>query len=214
MKNFEMLTVTLFLGLLFAGSLLFWCIPDNTFSAQENRSLQQLPKPSVQALLSGKLASEMNLYFADQFPFRDELVGVKGLLEIASGKGENNGILLGEDGQLARVRFSVLTGDGEVIENCDFYDPAHVQNACSGICRAAENLNVPFSVLLTGRNIDIAPDAFDYPSDVSDALLEQIQSHLASCVTAVSTVPLLREKHADGETVYYKTDHHWTTQGA
>ena len=214
MKCYERMTVWLFLLILFCGAILFWTSPKKSFSEQENRSLQLMPQLSAEGLLSGRFTSEMNLFFSDQFPFRDSLVGLKGFLEIATGKGENNGILLGRDGQLARGRFSALSGNGDVMKDSDLFDPAQVQNACNGICRAADGIELPFAVVLTGRNVDVAADAFDYPSDVSDGLLWQVQNLLSPSVTTVSTVPLLRGKFTDGEYVYYKTDHHWTTLGA
>ena len=214
MKRCERLTVCLFFVLLFGGALLFPVLPKSSFSEQENRGLQTFPTASAERLATGRFSDEMNAFFADQFPFRDELVGLKGLLEIASGKGENDGILLGADGRLARARFSALKSDGSVMEDSDLYDPLHLQNACRGICRAADGMDVPFSVLLTGRNIDVAPEAFDYPRNISDGLLSAVESQLSPHVTFVSTIPLLREKSGNGEYVYYKTDHHWTPLGA
>ena len=94
MNRYETLTVWLFLLVLFGGAILFWAIDDRSFSEQENRSLQPLPNVSAEKILSGEFSSEMNAYFADQFPFRDGLVGLKGFLEILVGKGEKDGILL------------------------------------------------------------------------------------------------------------------------
>ncbi len=214
MKRYERATVWLFLSILFGFSLLFWITQDRTFSEQENRSLQTMPSVSAQRILSGRFSSDMNDYFSDQFPLRDALVGMKGFLELASGKGENGGILLGANGQLARRRFSVQTANGESLSDCDGFDSAHVQNACLGIRRASETLTVPFAVLLTGRNVDVAASALDYPQENSDALLKEIENGLSNGVQTVDTVSLLRDKFANGESVYYKTDHHWTTLGA
>ena len=213
MKRYERATVWLFLSILFGFSLLFWITKDRAFSEQENRSLQTIPSVSAEKVLSGLFSSDMNDYFSDQFPLRDALVGMKGFLELASGKGENDGILLGENGQLARRRFAIQRADGEPPQDSDLFDPAHIQAAGEGICRASENLKVPFSVVLTGRNVDVTASAFDYPRENSDALFAEIQNLLSTCQT-VETVPILREKCADGEAVYYKTDHHWTTLGA
>ncbi len=214
MKRYERATVWLFLSILFGFSLLFWITQDRAFSEQENRSLQPIPSVTAEKILSGRFSSEMNDYFSDQFPLRDALVGMKGFLELASGKGENDGILLGKNGQLARRRFSIQTADGKILQDSDHFDSAHIRSACQGICRAAENLTVPFSVLLTGRNVDVSASAFDYPCENSDALFDELQSLLSSHVQSVETVPLLREKFFNGESVYYKTDHHWTTLGA
>ena len=208
------MTSVLFLTVIFGFAMLFCLMSDRSFSEQENRSLQKLPTVSVKTLFSGQLSRDVNRYFSDQFPLRDLWVGLKGCLELAGGKGENNGILLGADGQLARRKFAVLRADGSVVTDCDAYDPEHLEAACHGITLAAEHLEVPFSVLLTGRNIDVAASALDYPSDFSDALLSAVGNRLPTLVQTIQTVRLLREKIDSGETVYYKTDHHWTTLGA
>jgi AraC-like DNA-binding protein len=55
--------------------------------------------------MSGAYASDINDYFADQFPMRDLLVSWKADAELVLGKGENDGILLGKNGQLAKRFF-------------------------------------------------------------------------------------------------------------
>lgn len=213
-RRLQLVTVILFLALVFSLALSFWILPDAGFSEQENRSLRTFPKFTWKKLASGEFSSEINDYFADQFPLRDLFVGVKGCAETALGKGENNGVLLGQDGQLQTRLFDMLNADGSVTKNTDAYDPATVQKAIDGINRAGENLEIPFSVLLTGRNIDIAPNATAYPSQLSDALFSQLQEGIGERVDYIETVPLLRQKGEAGEYVYYKTDHHWTTLGA
>ena len=214
MKRLDQLTVVLFLLVTFGLAALFWILPDRTFSREENRSLQTSPALSLENLASGKFLQDVNAYFSDQFPFRDLWVGVKGGAEMALGRGENNGILLGSSGHLARRRFSMKKASGEQTVASDAYDPAHVRNSCEGINRADENLDVPFYVMLTGRNVDINGHAFDYPRDVSDALQAEISGALSPNVQTVDTVPILRERAEAGEDVYYRTDHHWTTLGA
>lgn len=214
MKRLNQLTSALFLIAIIGLSALFWALPDRTFSAQENRSLQTAPTFSFENLASGKLLQDVNAYFSDQFPFRDLWVGVKGGAEMAFGRGENNGILLGSSGQLARRRFSMKTENGERAVASDAYDPTHVRLSCEGICLTNETLGVPFYVMLTGRNVDVVGSAFDYPREMSDALQAEISNALAPNIQTVDTVPLLRERAETGERVYYKTDHHWTTRGA
>ncbi len=214
MKRLEQFTSAVFLFIVFGLSVLFWVLPDRSFSEQENRGLQTAPSFSLENLVSGRFLREVNSYFSDQFPGRDLWVGLKGAVETASGKGENNGILYGASGQLARRRFSMKTVDGERAVASDAYDPIHVQMACEGINRAQEKLEVPFFVMLTGRNVDVVGDSFDYPKDMSDALQAEIARSLSPEVQTVETVPLLRERAEAGEPVYYKTDHHWTTPGA
>jgi hypothetical protein len=215
MKKTNLVTVILFLTLLFGFSIAFLLVPDRTFSAEENRSLQPFPRFSLDALISGDFGDDINDYFADQFPMRDHLVGWKGIVELGMGKGENNGILLGRGGQLAKRTFEIKTADGKTYEvDLDTFDPALIDSATAGINRAADRLGIPFTVLLTGRTVDVAASAFDYPTEQSDALLARIYGGIDEHVQAINTVPMLRTRYDGGEYVYYKTDHHWTTLGA
>jgi len=211
-KKLSFLTVASFCLLLFGFALAFPILPDQPFSEQENRSLRTLPAWSVDALLSGRLGEDFNAYFADQFPLRDALVGVKGMTELALGKGENNGVLLGKNGQLATRLFDGGLPGAEV--DLDGFDPAHVRASAEGLKRTNAHLSVPFSALLTGRTLDIAASAFAYPSEISDALQQTLGDALRGEDFCVETIPLLREKYDAGEYVYYRTDHHWTTLGA
>ena len=213
-RKLQIVTVVLFVAVLFGFSLAFLITPDATFSEQENRSLRSFPKFSWKKLASGSFGDEINDYFADQFPARDVLVGLKGYSENALGKGENNGVILGENGQLQTRLFDMLLADRSVVRDSDRFDPATVQKALDGINRAGEHLEIPFSVLLTGRTIDVTVSASGYPSDYSDALLSQLRNGVGEGVDYIETVPMLREKYDAGESVYYKTDHHWTTLGA
>ena len=206
--------VVSFVLLLCAFSLAFWIIPDREFSSRENRALQTLPRMDAQTLLSGELSGDFNDYFADQFPARDLLVTLKGGLELLAAKGENNGILLGSDGQLAKRLFALARADGENAEDSDVPDFNHIQNAAKGINRAAENVGVPLTVFLTGRTVDVAASAFLYPDGVSDQMLQILRENVNEDVKYLDLVPTYRARYESGEYVYYRTDHHWTTLGA
>jgi hypothetical protein len=206
--------VVIFVLLLSFGAIAFWLIPDRTFSTRENRSLQTLPRFDAEKLLAGDLSVAYNDYFADQFPARDVLVTLKGALELLSGKGENNGILLGRNSQLAKRLFATARVDGDAAEDSDVIDTAHLQNAAAGIRRAAENIDIPFVVFLTGRTVDVAASAFPYPDGASEKMLATLRENVGQNVNYLDLVPTYRARYESGEYVYYRTDHHWTTLGA
>ena len=213
-QKLHIVTACVFVAFLLAFSVGFWVLPDRSFSAEENRSLRTFPRFTWERLFDGSFSEEINEYFADQFPMRDDFVGLKGIAENALLKGENNGILLGKNGQLAQRLFDVRCADGRVIADCDGFDPDHIRTAGEAITRVNENLDIPFTVLLTGRTIDVAASAFSYPREGSDALLDAVRASIGDGVDYVETVPAFRERYDAGESVYYRTDHHWTTLGA
>lgn len=207
-------TVVSFVLLLCFTAIAFWIIPDNDFSARENRALQTLPRFDKDKLFSGELSSAYNDYFADQFVARDVLVTLKGTLELLSGKGENNGILIGRSGQLAKRLFATARIDKDAAEDSDVIDAEHLKNAAEGINRVAKKIEIPFTVFLTGRTADVAASAFLYPTDESDAMLAALRENVDESVNYLDLVPTYRNRYENGEYVYYRTDHHWTTLGA
>ncbi len=214
MKKFINLSVCVIFALFLTGfSAAFLLLPDKEFSSEENRSLRTFPQMTLERLISGEFSADVSEYFADQFPLRDSFVGIKGLCELGLFKRENNGVLLGDEGQLAQKNFDMLRADGKKASDSDLYDPEAVKKATDALKKLYQSSEIPISYLLCGRTLDIAAAAFDYPQENSDALLSQIQNDLGES-GLLDTYGMFREKYNAGEYVYYKTDHHWTTLGA
>lgn len=76
MKKDHLAMIVLFLVPLYLLTVLnlFW--PNQQVSAQENRSLRQLPAFTWASLASGEYTQEFENYFSDQFPFRNFFVDV------------------------------------------------------------------------------------------------------------------------------------------
>ena len=72
-------------------------LPDRERSDVENRTLQQVPEFSWEALKDGTYTAEVEAYVADQFPLRDEWTGLKARTEQLIGKRLFNNIYLCED---------------------------------------------------------------------------------------------------------------------
>lgn len=83
----------------FIGSVLIANInaPDRSFSQNENRVLEELPKFSFFSLKSGDFTKKFEDYCKDQFILKDELVGAKSRLDYMLGKREYNGVYIGRD---------------------------------------------------------------------------------------------------------------------
>ena len=83
---------------LFLGGLMVWqfLLPDRARSDVENRTLQQVPEFSWEALRDGTYTAEVEAYVADQFPLRDQWTGLKARTEQLIGKRLFNNIYLCE----------------------------------------------------------------------------------------------------------------------
>ena len=218
MKRKIDITVTaLFLALIFGLGAAFWVIPDSGFSPEENRPLQTFPTLSADGWLEGKVSSQLITYYSDQFPLRSLWVNLHALSELAAGRGESGGVLVGQNGQLAVRRFDAYLSLLERMESTDYYRPD--QNGLEALIRLDETLSdrrIPLCVLLPPRTVDVtAGDFSPYPSTLPDRLDSSIQSTLSDAgVNSVELLDTFRRMHNEGEYVYYRTDHHWTTKGA
>ncbi|MGI6742807.1 MAG: DHHW family protein [Eubacteriales bacterium] len=205
-KTADRITVILFVVLIFALAALMIILPDREFSEQENRYLQKQPEFTVKNLIDGSYTGKVGDYFADQFPFRDAFVAIKGAAEIAQGKRENNSV--------------TLASDGYIIKRGGYPDYETADKNLSGIIAFADGagrLGIPYVVAIAGRGEDVLRDKQPalYPRDIQDKAYEYLRDNLDS-VENLKYLDLRAPFAADesGEQLYYKTDHHWTSRGA
>lgn len=213
-KIINITTSVLFACILFAFAIAFVAVPDSDFSEEENRSLTTFPQFSWDSLVDGTFSSKINEYFADQFPARNSLVGVKSVVELAQGKAENNGVLLGDNDQLAVRLFTIYKNRLERVSDMDYFYPETVAQSIEGLNAYAKSATVPVTTLLPPRTIDVAASAFSYPTEISEALHQQLNEGLAPETGYIDLLPLMQEKYDAGSSVYLRTDHHWTAYGA
>ena len=217
-KKINITVTALFLVLIFGFGAAFWILPDADFSPEENRPLQTFPTVNAESWLDGQVSSRLITYYSDQFPLRNAWVGLHALGELGAGRGESNGVLVGQNGQLAVRRFDAYLSRFERLEDTDCYSSSHVDRGLAAVVSLQQTLqkkNIPLCVLLAPRTIDVTVSDFAYPSDISDGLDATIQSAMqAGGVNSVELMETFREMHENGEYVYYRTDHHWTTKGA
>ena len=213
----NLLTVLLFVIPLALGLLLFAALPDKDFSEEENRDLQTFPKLTWQSFFEGKFGQEMNEYFADQFPARDALVGLKGLFELALGKGENNGVVPGKDGQLVVRWFDAYVDRLTRVYNTDFYAKESIDAQTNALNKLQAELaaqGLELTVIIPPRTLDVVGAQTNYPMQSADALWADIDAGLDDSVCCLDLRKTMQDASASGEYVYYRTDHHWTTEGA
>ncbi len=217
-KKINLTITALFLVLIFGFGVAFWIVPDTDFSEEENRALRTFPDVSPKSWEEGKASSQLISYYSDQFPLRNAWVNIHAAGELAMGRGESNGVLLGKNGQLAVRRFDAYLSRFERLENTDYASPAHIEkglNALVALDGTLKKQGIPLCVLLAPRTLDVTASDYAYPSVLSDALDATIQTTLGEAnVNSVELLETFRTMHDAGEYVYYRTDHHWTTKGA
>lgn len=214
-KISDLVTIVLFLSIIFGFAAAFLIMPDADSNSFET-GLQRLPAPGdgftgADYVLHGNMADDFDEYFCDQFPLRKEFVSLKAAAEVISGRAVNNGVLYA-DGQLATVRFNALYPDGTVVQDTEYYSKEHVAQCMDSLKAAISRLDVPVKVVLPPRAIDVIGPDIGYPTDVGDALNEQVKAALGD--SYVDVLPSLRSPLEGSGKMYYSTDHHWTSTGA
>lgn len=221
-KGSDFLTVFLMIVILFGFCVCIFILPDQVYSEQENRYLQQFPKifsseegtlweriengTFLDRLFDGSFTGKIADYYSDQFPLRDLFVGWKASFETLLGKRENNNVVIGEN--------------GNIIVRKDYFDRKEIEKTADLFERfdaAIEKLGLNLTVSVAGRNQDVLSSFLPvgFPRNTSEELWETIDTQMGEKKFDYCNLMTPLKSHADnGEYVYYKTDHHWTTLGA
>lgn len=198
-RSFLALFIVLYL-LSLSGILL----PDRTYSESENRYLSSLPSVSLKSLLSGSFMEKYGTYVSDQFPGRDLWISIRSFSEAILMKTENNGVVYGKNGYLFQ---KFLSYDTNALED----NLAAIDSFAAASSSCVYVMIVPSSyTVLEGK----LPDGLSMADQAS--LLERGSEgrlgNLLSHCHVIDVLSVLR-RHSD-EYIYYRTDHHWTTDGA
>ena len=175
---------------------------DTAFSDTENRMLQQKPVFSWADLADGRVMGNFGKYQTDQFIFRREWIRLQTAADRLLGKNKSGDVYLGE-GQLLEEPSKLSEN---VWENLD---------AIGAFCR--NQTGVKCYLMLVPDAASVQREKLPAYAPVADQAeqLEEIRSYLEKKENPVTEIPLyemLRE-HRE-ESLYYRTDHHWTTLGA
>ena len=190
----------LLLGLAIAN--LVW--PKRDMIELENRKAAQFPAFSIEALLDGRWQSGFARWMQDQFLLRDAWINTqRSADEIVFQKAEEGGILLGKDQWMFTKLFTI--------------DDATRQQTAKNVQAVAEfAARYPGKVtfLLAPSASVIYPEALPAGAPMADenALLDDIFAQVGESAAVID----LREPFTArrDEYLYFKTDHHWTTNGA
>ena len=201
--------IAVFLAIIFGLAAAFFIIPDKDFSEEENRVLQSAPSISSPGkfgdrLISGKFTSDVAKYYADQFPMRDTFVGLKAAVVLGLGGRENNSVIAADGGRLAELPAS--------------FSPDIVKNntaVLSAFGRVIAENGGELTVLAAPRSADVFGSFISSPRPLiyTEETRQAIKSGLGEA-KYIDLYDTLAPGVAEGEYLYYRTDHHWTTLGA
>lgn len=196
--------LALFVLLLVGFSVLnvFW--PKRDMSDLENRKLAQMPSFSVESLLNGNWFKGFATYMQDQVAFRDGWIDLESAFNnLVFGKVEESDILLGKDGWMFTKLFDVsadtqkqLNKNLEAVSNFASRHPGKV------------------TFLLAPSASVIYPEMLPAGAPMVDenAMLDDIFAQVSETADVIDMRDIFTQQK--DQYLYYKTDHHWTTNGA
>ncbi len=182
---------------------LFLVVPDKAMSENENRTLQQKPKLTLSAIADGSFMKKYETYLTDQFPNRDGLISFHSFFATLTGHREENGVLLGKHGFL----FEQQTPP----------DEARLQRTTDAINTfLAQHKHAQAAMILAPNSSYVLKKYLPYHVKMDDqkAQLSKVKSKLSGDKFNWISVLKSYEKVEDPTTLYYRTDHHWTTDAA
>ncbi len=193
----------LFIAFVFGLAIWFVVNPKADYSSSEKRYLQQFPETSVDTVLSGEFSEKFETYFADHFPQRNMWVGLNSYYNLGIGLNGRNGVYNSADGYLINVPVDK--------EN-------YVRKNIRVLAEFKEKIgDVPMTVMLAPSTGYIATDKLPLIHDSynDDTYFAETAKTLGeSGVNFVDLRETFKQKYAEGVQLYYRTDHHWTTDGA
>ncbi len=171
------------------------------YSVNENRYLAMPPNFSFASIKDGTFMKDTEEFISDQFVFRDALVKTRTGIDVFFGKTEINGVYIGKQHFL--------------FEKPVPYQYKRINKTVSTINDiAAKNPSVRSYFALAPNSSEILKNymPLNVPTE-NQALQIYLTYNSLKGVSCIDILEPLKDSK-EPEKLYYKTDHHWTTEGA
>lgn len=237
-KKIHITNVAVFCGLLLLGGVASLAMKKKDVSEMENRKLASFPEYSDSALWSGKYFKNIENYYADNFPYRDNWISFSGHFKSKLGFQSSDiqiyepvnetDVAQGEDTTKKKPTDGPLPDDGatgEIKKRVFVF-----KNRAFEMFGGGEAMGKSYANVINGYNKTLSPGIQVYNLIIPVALefeltekykklqkpnrpaIENIYNTLDSNIRKVWAIDEIR-KHR-GEYIYFNTDHHWTSLGA
>ena len=204
MKKAKIVICAFFLVLLAALTVASMVNPVRESSESENRPLAQMPEFSFDSLFEGSFTKEYEDFVTDQFVWRDAWINIKSRVERIIGKTSSNGVYFGKDGY-----FIERVTDGDIDKEQLEKNISQLEKFLENISAQIDNKPVisiaPVAAMILEDKLPWLADEYDWDT-LFDGLGEKFGD---SFVDLRATLRANKDEY-----IYYRTDHHWTTDGA
>ncbi len=205
-KKFKVITIALFLIILFGVGIFTVLGGGKKYSVFEKRELARFPKTNTKTIAKGKFQKGLDSFLNDHVLFRDGCIYATTMIDKLMGRAEKAGVYFGKDGYLIEKSEKVDIKD--IKENVKYVsDFVNMASKTMGSKNVKVVLIPNKEYVLTDKMPKYAPvskDNIKMKSMLWDALKDK---------KAIVDLTKGLQKHND-EYIYYKTDHHWTSLGA
>lgn len=178
-------------------------VKDRKFSPEENRMLQMEPEFKMSHYLDGRLENEIEAYSNDQFFARKGAVRVKTAFDVSMGVLEANGVIKCKDNYL--------------METLNSPNMEYVNNSLDAIKEFKNRYqNLDMSFILAPNTANILEEKLPASATLNDQnqSMDDFFSKVEKIGVKVIDVREPLRKAKKKQQIYYRTDHHWTTNGA
>ena len=196
--------IAVFFFLTFGTAVFSLAVKDKDFSESENRMLSQFPHLSLSAVTDGSFTKGFESWLADQFPLRDFAISLKTSFDLLTGKREENNVYIGENGFLFDF---TPEADEELISEKTALIKAFLKKNSD---KKQMLMLIPSALSVYGEYLPCGTD-----STAADTILKKTSEALKVKGLLVPDVKkILSAAKEKDNLLYYRTDHHWTTDAA
>ena len=201
-KISQIIMVSVFIVFIIGFAVWSFLLKDREFSEMESRNLAQFPTFSWKNLKDGSFTDGLEKYVSDQLPFKDELVTLKTDADRLLMHDLQNGVYFGKDGYYLQD----YKQDSDQVEK-----NAECINELAKLCPDAD-----ISFMLVPNSISVMSDKLPCVNTSGDQneTIDKVKEMLDEKIRFYCPMSDLKQAAQDGTQVFYKTDHHWTSDGA
>ena len=194
-----------FVVLLFSLSIINLLKPQRDFSENENRFLQKFPSARADTIFSGKFSSDFADYSSDQFIGRDGWISFKTIAELSLLKKDNGRVYFGKNGTL-------FDATEKIDENRLLENTVIISDYIEALREKLPGLDASVLLIPTASevNSELLPTFAPVPDQ--QTAIRSVKAVIWENAKVCDPTDLL--KSSKGNYLYYRTDHHWTTEAA
>ncbi|MBQ9673526.1 MAG: hypothetical protein IJV39_02750 [Ruminococcus sp.] len=198
-KSKYIITV-IFLTFIGVFAVMFWIIPKEDFSPKEKRYLQKFPEVNFTTLTDGDFEQNFESYINDHMLLRDTFMGINSYSNLIALNNGSDGVYLCSDGYLINEPETDERLNLNLSVTADF----------------SKKTGIDTTVLIAPSTGYIMDDVLplNHKEYKDDEYFSTINNF---CVENNLNFIDLRDVFKTEKSniqIYYRTDHHWTTQGA